>query len=92
MAEVPRSHLQDRVDRALAALDRIRGSRVSQLTSRALADEIGRLEAAYGKDADGALARMRAVEAALDELQFGLDRAAEALEALAKRSAVGTRS
>ena len=91
MAEVPPSHLQDRVDRALAALDRIRGSRVSQLSSRTLAGEISLLEAAFAGGADDALARMRTIEVILDELQAELDRAGEALETLARRSSVGTR-
>jgi phage shock protein A len=90
MAEVPPSHLQDRADRALAALDRIRGARVSQLRSRTLADEIDLLEDAFADDAQDALARMRAVESTLRELEAALDRAGESLEALAKRSAVGT--
>ena len=91
MAEVQPSHLQDRVDRALAALDRIRGSRVSQLSSRILADEISLLEDAFADDAQEAVARMRAIESTLSELQAALDRAGESLEVLAKRSAVGTR-
>jgi hypothetical protein len=92
MAAVPPSHLHERVDRALAELDRIRGSRVSQLNPRALADESSLLEGAYGKDAEEAPARLRAVETAVDALQSELDRAGDSLEALAKRSAVGTGS